>query len=69
MTIATLALLTLTGSLVLLKLGIMALAVVLLMRTLSAGNDVSSLPQVRARPQPTGNSRQEGREAKRGRTL
>ena len=57
MTIGTFAIFTLTGSLVLLKLGIMALAVVLLMRTLSAADDDSSLPHAKARPQPTGNSR------------
>ena len=56
MTIGTFALFTLTGSLVLFKLGIMALAVVLLMRTLSAANGASSLTHA-ARPQPTGNSR------------
>ena len=57
MTIGTLALFTLTGSLVLFKLGIMALAVVLLMRTLSTGGDDSRLPQAVARPETTGNSR------------
>ena len=57
MTVGTFALFTLTGSLVLFKLGIMALAVVLLVRTLSAAEDVSSLRQAMARPQPTGRSR------------